>query len=449
MRRESGNTSRIAVEIALMLEAGKILGHYRIEDKIGEGAFGEVWRGVDIRLDRKVALKVMRAAVDEDAEAWGRLLEEARAASALNHPGICATYDVGEEDGLGYIAMEYVEGRPLSDLVRAGPLPAAPALAYGIEMAEALAHAHNRGIIHRDLKASNVMITSEDHPKLLDFGLARRLDAPAIESLTKSRQSLADLGGTAGTLCYMAPELLRGKPAGPQSDLWSFGALLYEMLSGKLPFQGQTPFELSMAIMIEETPVLDAGLPERLRSVVRQCLEKDPAKRPADAGEVRAALEQAKAALKTAGPGRATRRTRTWAAAAALAALLGLLGASFARRHQRKGHPTAPAGIAVVQTAPPRDQTAPGGVQTSTSSQSSQAGDAGQKQKPSAARGQKAGGRSQTTGNPNTEVWVNLKTGVYHCPGTRWYKKTASGRLIKQRQAQSAGYHAASNKPCE
>ena len=430
-----------------MVAADQVLGHYRIEEKVGEGTFSEVWRGVDIRLDRKVALKVMRASTDEDPEAWGRLLGEGRAASALNHPAICATFDVGEEDGVGYIAMEFVEGRALSDLVRAGGLPPALAVAFGAEMAAALAHAHGRGIIHRDLKASNVKITPDGHAKLLDFGLARRLDPPAIETLTRSRESLASLGEAAGTLCYMAPELLHGKQATPKSDLWSFGALLFEILSGRLPFQGQTPFELSMAIMVEDLPPLATELPEPLRRLVRRCLEKDPAARPADADEVQAALEQVKVALAVPGRGGA-RQGALRAAAAALAALLALAGVSFAWWHHRAAqHPAA--AITVVHQSPPPDPLVPHApLPTAKASEAASAG-AGQALKLPARSVQHPASHTRTSGNPNTEVWVNLKTKVYHCPGTRWYKKTANGRLIPQRQAQLAGYHPASNKSCE
>lgn len=184
---------------------GKILGHYRVEEKLGEGSFGAVFRGEDLRLHRKVALKIPHLRGDADGEAWGRLLREGRAASALNHPNICAIYDIGEEEGLHYIALEYVEGRTMSDLIREGPLAPLTALSYAGQIAASLAHAHNRGFIHRDLKSSNVMITVEGQAKLLDFGLARRLDSQTIEAMTQSRQSLADIGSAAGTLCYMAP----------------------------------------------------------------------------------------------------------------------------------------------------------------------------------------------------------------------------------------------------
>ncbi len=431
-----------------MPAAGQILDHYRVEEKLGEGAFGEVWCGVDVRLDRRVALKLPRARTDEDAEAWGRLLEEARAASALNHPYICATYDIGEEDGAGYIAMEYVEGQPLSEVLRAGPIPATLAASYGIEIAGALAHAHSRGVIHRDLKASNVMITPEGHTKLLDFGLARRLDATTIESLTQSRQSLAELGGAAGTLCYMAPEVLHGKPATRKSDLWSLGALLYEILSGRLPFEGQTPFELSMAIMVEDPPPLDARLPEQLRTLIRKCLEKDPAQRPADAAEIQAKLEQSKAALARTPRFHNFVVSRFRVVAAALIAVLALSGISFAWWHRRASQRPA-AAITLVRQSPPLPAPGPAGAPSiAAPSQSGTTGtSAPSKSQPSSR--QNSASHSRNAGDPNTDVWVNLKTKVYHCPGTRWYKKTENGKLLKQRQAELAGYHAASNKPCE
>src|SRR5579859_2440145 len=232
---------------------GDILGHYRIEEFLGKGAFGAVFRGEDVRLGRKVALKVPHAKAEEDPDpaAWGQLLQEARAAATLNHPNICATYDIGEDAGINYIAMEYVEGQSLSDLLRSGALSPQLALSYAIQIAKGLDHAHARGIIHRDLKASNVMITSEGQAKLLDFGLARRLDPGVIESMSQSRRSMSEIGNIAGTLSYMAPEVLRGKTAGPSSDLWSLGALIHEMVSARLPFKGETPFELTMAIMVE------------------------------------------------------------------------------------------------------------------------------------------------------------------------------------------------------
>jgi serine/threonine protein kinase len=429
-----------------MVAAAQILGHYRIEEKVGEGTFGDVWRGVDVRLDRRVALKVMRARVDEDAEAWGRLIEEGRAASALNHPGICATYDIGEEEGTGYIAMEYVEGRPLSDLTSAGPLPPPTAISYGIEIATALAHAHGHSIIHRDLKASNIIITPEGHAKLLDFGLAQRLDAPAIEALSQSRKSLAELGGAAGTLIYMAPELLHGKAATTSSDIWSLGVLLYETLSGRLPFQGQTAFEVSMAIMVEDPPPLDSALPEGLRSLVRKCLEKDPAERPADAAGILAGLEESKAAIADAERNRKARGSRLQVAAASLIALLAIAGVSFAW-WQHRANQRPPASVIVVKQTTPPAPFIPDSM-TPTSGASPLAGTKTAAAKPPGKSPANSGGHASPAGNPNTDVWVNLKTKVYHCPGTRWYKKTASGQLLKQRQAQLAGYHAASNKAC-
>jgi len=277
---------------------GEIFGQYRVEEKLGEGGFGAVFRGEDLRLHRKVALKIPHRHGDEDAETWGRLLREARAASALNHPNICAIYDIGEVDDRNYIALEYVEGRRLGDVIRDGPLPALAALTYAGQIGTALAHAHSRGIIHRDLNASNVIITPEGQAKLLDFGLARRFDSQTIEALTQSRQSLADTGHAAGTLCYMAPEVLRGKPASVRSDLWSLGALLHQSLCGKLPFQAETPFELSLAIMLEEPQPLPPEVPAAARAVAAKCLQKEPANRFETAQQVVATLEEARAAIE-------------------------------------------------------------------------------------------------------------------------------------------------------
>ena len=412
---------------------GDILGHYRVEEFLGEGAFGAVFRGEDIRLGRKVAIKVPHANREEDAGAWGQLLQEARAASALNHPNICATYDIGEDEGVNYIALEFVDGRTLSDVVRSGPLPPSLALDYASQIAKGLAHAHGRGIIHRDLKASNVMISTGGEAKLLDFGLARHLDAATIESVARSRQSLAEIGTTAGTLCYMAPEVLRGKPPGPSSDLWSFGALLHEMLLGRLPFKGETAFELTMAIMVEAPEPLPSTIPGSVRAVVESCMQKEPENRVANAHELLVQLEAARASTEP-----KPKRARAWqirvaAAAAFLAVILGL--ALAWRRHESK---PVPPKIEVIQKAALAPGTAP-----AIPAKPAAAPSASQK-RPS------TGSHSRPpSGDPNVDVWVNLKTRVYHCPGTRWYKKTADGTLEKQRRAQLDGYHAASNRPCE
>jgi tetratricopeptide (TPR) repeat protein/predicted Ser/Thr protein kinase len=279
-----------------MVQPGEVVGRYRIEAKAGEGSFAVVFRARDVRLDRPVALKILRRT--EDKESWGRLLNEGRTASALNHPNICAVFDLGEEDDQQYIAMEYVEGRTLSAALAGGGLPVAVALDYALQMARALAHAHSRRVVHRDLKASNVMVTTEGEVKLLDFGLARRLHPRVIEAATQSRESLAEAGPLAGTLAYMAPEVLHGKAAGTASDIWSLGALLYEMLAGRRPFLGNTPFELSVAIMTQAPDPIAGGLPHGVGPLLHRCLDKDPKLRPSSrelGKQIEAALSGAKA----------------------------------------------------------------------------------------------------------------------------------------------------------
>ncbi|MGH9555267.1 MAG: serine/threonine-protein kinase [Terriglobales bacterium] len=201
---------------------GQTLGHYRVLEQIGAGGMGVVYRAHDERLDRDVALKVLPADSFQDADARARLLREARTASRLNHPHICTIHEVGEADGQAYIAMELVEGQPLSVKLLGGPLSAAEVLRLGLQLAEALAHAHVRNIVHRDLKSANVVITPESRAKVLDFGLAKRMsEGAAGDGATQSQISLTQPGSVVGTLAYLAPEQLRGQAADTRSDVWA------------------------------------------------------------------------------------------------------------------------------------------------------------------------------------------------------------------------------------
>jgi len=303
---------------------GLTLGHYRIEAELGAGGMGVVYRARDTRLERSVALKFVGE--QRTAEAGARLVREARAASSLNHPHICHIYEVGEAEGRAYIAMELVEGRPLSALVPAEGLPVESVLRYGEQVADALAHAHERGIVHRDLKSANVVITPEGRAKVLDFGLAQRLQPEQLAEATRSRASLTGEHTLAGTLHYIAPELLRGEPADARSDLWALGVLLYEMAAGKLPFEGQTGFELSSQILREPPAPLPARVPAGLRAIIQRLLAKEPGQRYQRAGEVRAALEalQSDTAIAAVPASRAlVRRWWFWAVATPLL-LIGL-----------------------------------------------------------------------------------------------------------------------------
>src|SRR5262245_29817292 len=228
---------------------GETLGQYRIDARLGAGGMGVVYRAVDERLHRIVALKVLgegaRGSTPDDC---ARLLGEARAASHLSHPHICTVYEVGEVQGRAFIAMEFVAGQPLSQLVPPDGLPAETVVRYGTQIAGALGHAHERGVIHRDLKTANVAINPESGAKILDFGLARRSFGADVDKQTVSIE-LAEPGMLVGTLAYIAPEVLLGQGADARSDIWSLGVLLYEIATGDVPFQGRNEFDLTAAIL--------------------------------------------------------------------------------------------------------------------------------------------------------------------------------------------------------
>src|SRR3989338_8899484 len=330
---------------------GLTLGHYRIEAELGAGGGGGVSRPRDPRLERSVALKFVGE--QRTAEAGARLVREARAASSLNHPHICHIYAGGEAVGRADIAMELVEGRPLSGLVPAEGLPIEGVLRYGAQIADALAHAHERGIVHRDLKSANVVITPEGRAKVLDFGLAQRLQPEQLAEATRSRASLTGEHTLAGTLHYIAPELLRGEPADARSDLWALGVLLYEMAAGKLPFEGQTGFELSSQILREPPAALPARVPAGLRAIIQRLLAKEPGQRYQRAGEIRAALEalQSDTAIAAVPASRAiVRRWWFWAVATPLLLIgLGVViaairGVPFSICYTKIEKPEAPAG---------------------------------------------------------------------------------------------------------
>jgi serine/threonine-protein kinase len=303
---------------------GQTIAHYKVTAKLGAGGMGEVYRAHDEQLDRDVALKVLPASSFSDAAARARLLREARSAAALNHPHICTIYEVGEADGQAYIAMELVEGESLSARLAAGPLPAKQVLRYGSQIADALSHAHERGIVHRDLKSANVALTPDGRAKVLDFGLAKRVSGEELAEVTRSQLSLTAPGAVAGTLAYMAPEQLRGEPADARSDIWALGVVLHEMLSGQRPFQGKSGYELSAAILREQPGPLPAKAPLPLRAVVGRCLAKEPGERYQRAAEVRAALEAIAtgAVAPWAGLRYALRRRQVLAASTAVVVLL-------------------------------------------------------------------------------------------------------------------------------
>ena len=296
-----------------------------------------MYRARDRRLGREVALKVLpeEAAADESARA--RLDREAQTASTLNHPNICTIYEVGQGDGRLYIAMELVAGQTVSDLLAAGPLSIDRAIRYGLQIAEGLAHAHQHGIVHRDLKSANIIITADGRAKILDFGLAKRIDDGG--GMTTTAASLTGAGAIVGTAAYMPPEVLRGADADARSDLWSLGIVLHEMASGRRPFTGSSVFELTSAIMMSAPPPLPTHVPPALAAIIEKLLAKSPGERYQQAVEVRAALEAVQATPSASRTGGFALPGRSLLKAAALLGVAGLVAAAaWAINARAPGH---------------------------------------------------------------------------------------------------------------
>jgi serine/threonine protein kinase len=269
---------------------GEKLGHYHLTAKIGEGGMGVVYRARDEELNREVAVKVLAADM-LDRLGKDHLLKEAQTASALNHPCICTIYQIGRVNDGFYLVMELVEGQPLNEMARAARLTTEAVTRYGLQIADALAHAHDRQIVHRDLKGANVVITHDGRVKVLDFGLARRLDKATVNAITRSQASVERDRSIVGTLPYMAPEVLAGETGSYQSDIWALGVLLYEAVTGQLPFGGSTLFGVSAAILHELPRPLPPSVPPGLSAVIMRCLAKDLKDRFQRASEIRSTLE--------------------------------------------------------------------------------------------------------------------------------------------------------------
>src|SRR5829696_8158129 len=276
----------------MILSAGTRLGPYEIIEPAGAGGMGDVYRAHDVRLNRDVAVKTIKGPFTE------RFEREARAISALNHPNICTLHDVGEHEGSGYLVMEYIDGKPI-----AGPLPVEQAIAYGVQICEALHAAHRKGIVHRDLKPANILLTKQG-VKLLDFGLAK-LGMPAGSSVVSGSGSAAALEQATvaaltgahtvvGTPQYMAPEQIEGRDVDARSDIFAFGCVLYEMLTGQRPFDGQTPSSVMAAILATKPRPLEELLPltpPALERIVSRCLAKDPEDRWQSARDIASELQ--------------------------------------------------------------------------------------------------------------------------------------------------------------
>src|SRR6185369_2704930 len=281
----------------MALVAGTRLGPYEIISLLGAGGMGEVYRARDTRLDRDVAIKVLLTTLSSDTSLKQRLDREAKAVSKLSHPHICALYDVGHQDGIDFLVMEYLEGETLEHRLQKGPLPPDQTLRYAAQLAEGLAKAHKLGITHRDLKPANVMLTKSG-AKLMDFGLARESGpAPLASALTEmivQQPKLTTEGMIVGTFQYMAPEQLEGKEADTRTDIFALGETFYEMATGKPAFSGQSRASLIAAILTTEpTPItqLQSIAPVALERVIKKCLAKDPDERWQSASDLAGELQ--------------------------------------------------------------------------------------------------------------------------------------------------------------
>ena len=303
---------------------GRTIGHYEVIEKIGEGGMGAVYKARDIHLDRSVALKMLPGESVANSERKRRFALEAKAASALNHPNIITIYDIDVADGVDFIAMEYVAGHTLADLIPRDGMEPARAIQVGAQIADALATAHQSGIVHRDLKPSNIMVNEQGRVKVLDFGLAKLIEplsGAGAATLTAAAHTCE--GAIMGTVSYMAPEQAEGKPVDQRADIFSFGAVLYEMLSGVQPFRRDSVVGTLAAIVRDEPPALDAArIPPAVRQVVKRALEKSPEARYASGTELGSALGSVSRAVAPRGVLN-RRRLAAGAAAVVVAAVVG------------------------------------------------------------------------------------------------------------------------------
>jgi hypothetical protein len=318
----------------MSLTPGSRLGPYEILSAIGAGGMGEVYRAKDPRLGRDVAIKVLPSSLSADADRLRRFEQEARAAGVLNHPNLTAVYDVGTHEGAPYVVQELLEGETLRARLAGDAFTPRRAIGHALQIAQGLAAAHAKGIVHRDLKPENIFVTNDGRVKILDFGLAKltETEAPGANQTSLPTQSRGtEPGVVMGTLGYMSPEQVRGKPADPRSDIFSFGAVLYEMLSGKRAFHGDTAADTMSAILTREPPDLsetNRRVPESLDRIVRHCLEKSPEARFQSASDIAFDLEAISEAPLASGPqaavrSRARRLLIPIAAALAIAAAAG------------------------------------------------------------------------------------------------------------------------------